>query len=216
MADWASLSREELARALYARNAPGSRAALQDACVGIAGCGGLGSNIAVMLARSGVGKLALADYDVVELSNLNRQQYTLRQVGQPKVSALKELLLGINPYIDVAAYYGRVEECNCVELFGDCAVVCEAFDDPLGKAMLVDALLSGSMRVRLVCASGMAGLGSCNDIVTRRLGTRLILCGDGRSEDNEGKGMMAPRVTVCAGHQANAALNILLAGCDGD
>lgn len=200
----------QLERMMTARHTPFVHERVKKATVGIAGLGGLGSNIAVMLARTGVGKLILADFDLVEPSNLNRQSYFIRHLGRPKTEALKEQIEEINPYVSVEIHTVRVEETNAVALFGDCDVVCEAFDDPASKAALVSALLEGRPKIKLVAASGMAGFESANSIKTVRRFENLYLCGDGTNEAKEGNGLMAPRVTVCAAHQANMALRLLL------
>lgn len=200
----------QLERMMAARHTPYVHERVKKATVGIAGLGGLGSNIAVMLARTGVGRLILADFDLVEPSNLNRQSYLMRHLGRPKTEALKEQIGEINPYVSVDTHTVRVEEANAAALFGDCDVVCEAFDDPASKATLVSALLEGRPKIKLVAASGMAGFESANSIKTVRRFENLYLCGDGTNEAREGNGLMAPRVTVCAAHQANMALRLLL------
>lgn len=202
--------KDELEALMCARHTPHVYEKFRNACVGIAGCGGLGSNIAVMLARSGVGRLIIADFDVVEPTNLNRQMYMIRHLGMLKAEALKSLTAEINPYISVEAHCVRIDADNAMEIFGDCDVVCEAFDDPENKAVLVNTLLSESSTVKVVAASGLAGLSSCNNITTRMVGNRLAVCGDGVSAAENGVGLMAPRAAVCAGHQANAALNFIL------
>lgn len=201
---------DELEELMCARHTPQVHKKFKSSCVGIAGCGGLGSNIAVMLARSGVGRLIIADFDVVEPTNLNRQMFMIRHLGMYKTEALKSLIKEINPYISVETHCVKITEENATEIFGCCDVVCEAFDDPDGKAMLVNTLLSKNKTVKIAAASGLAGLSSCNDISTRRIGERLVICGDGVSAAENGVGLMAPRVAVCAGHQANAALSFIL------
>ncbi len=201
---------EVLEHMMAARHSPAVHTAMKRACVGIAGLGGLGSNIAAMLARLGVGHLILADFDTVEPSNLNRQNYFISHLGQYKTDATADILRQINPFITVEAHTVRVTADNAVTLFGGCDVVCEAFDKADCKAELVSALLCETERVRVVCGSGMAGYGSANDIVTRRRMSRLYVCGDGQTEAANGVGLMSPRVSVCAGHQANAVLRLLL------
>ncbi len=202
--------REALSHMMAARHSPRVHEAVAGACVGVAGLGGLGSHIAVLLARTGVGRLILADYDVVDPSNLNRQHYGIRHLGMPKTDALAEQLADINPFITVETHTIRVAADNAAALFGECQVVCEAFDDPACKAELVGALLAQDPGPALVAASGMAGYGSANAITTRRRMKRLYVCGDGETEAQEGCGLMAPRVAVCAAHQANMALRLLL------
>lgn len=183
---------------------------LKNSKVAIAGLGGLGSHIAVMLARSGVGHLHLVDFDRVELSNLNRQVYTVDELGMLKTEALKGILLKINPYINVSYKNVKVYKDNIKPVFNGFGLVCEAFDDPEAKAMLVGELLSNGGRTIIVSGSGMAGYGDANDIKTEKKMSGLYLCGDGKSDAYEGIGLMAPRVMVCAGHQANMIVRLIL------
>ena len=177
--------------------------------VAVCGLGGLGSHVALALARAGIGRLDLFDFDVVDLSNLNRQQYKVSQVGLCKTEALRENILEVAPYCDIRIHTGRLTEENIPELLADADVVCEAFDRPEEKAMLVDAVTEHFPKKYLVCASGMAGLFSANMIRTRRISRRLYLCGDEVSELVPGSGLMAPRVMLCAAHQAHMILRIL-------
>ena len=176
----------------------------------IAGLGGLGSHIAVMLARSGVGHLHLVDFDRVDLSNLNRQVYGVNELGELKTEALKEILLEINPYINVSFENAKVNNDNVKPLFDGFNLVCEAFDNPKAKAMLVSELLSRDAETIIVSGSGMAGYGDANEIKTVKKMSRLYVCGDGKSDAFEGIGLMAPRVMICAGHQANMIIRLIL------
>lgn len=201
---------EVLEHMMAARYSPHVHETVKRACVGIAGLGGLGSNIAAMLARTGVGHLILADFDVVEPSNLNRQNYYVSHLGMHKTDATADIIRQINPFIEVETHTVRITEDNAADIFGGCDVVCEAFDNPVCKAELVSALLSSSDTIRIVAGSGMAGYGSSNEILTRKRMSRLYVCGDGETAAANGVGLMAPRVSVCAGHQANMALRLLL------
>ncbi|APG27889.1 thiamine biosynthesis protein ThiF [Syntrophotalea acetylenivorans] len=201
---------KELEAQLVARHSPGVHKRLKQATVGIAGLGGLGSPIAVALARSGIGRLILVDFDVVEPSNLNRQQYFVDQLGQPKAHALKDTLARINPYVTVEAHVLRLTPENVSELFSEVDVQVEAFDAAEQKAMLVETFLSQCPGKPLVAGSGMAGFGPSNNIVTRRAAGNLYLVGDGETAAAPGTGLMAPRVGVAAHHQANAVLRLLL------
>lgn len=202
--------KDTLEELLYARHTPMIQDKFKKACVGIAGLGGLGSNIAVNLARTGIGRLVIADHDTVDPTNLNRQQYRIRHLGMYKTDALKAELGEINPYVEIINVNRKVTEENAAEIFGGCDIVCEAFDNAECKAMLVNTLLEKLPEVKVVAASGLAGLGSCNDIRTRKIVSRLIICGDGVSEAGCGTGLMAPRAAVCAGHQSNAVLQLIL------
>lgn len=180
--------------------------------VAVAGLGGLGSHIAVMLARCGVGQLRLIDFDRVELTNINRQIYELSDIGRYKADALQDKLARINPYLTVYAHIEKVTPDNLQELFADADIVCEAFDDPVQKAMLVNGILTKFPDKPVVAASGVAGFGDCNAIQTHRAFANLYICGDGSCEVSDTLGLLAPRVMVCAGHQANKVIELLANG----
>ncbi len=183
---------------------------LAKACVGIAGLGGLGSNIAMMLARSGIGRLLLIDFDSVEPSNLNRQHYMISHLGIPKSEAIKDLILQANPYIHLDTRCLKITGENAPELFRGCDLVCEAFDKPEAKAELVNSLLENCPDLPLISGSGMAGYGSSNTIRTEKAMKNLYLCGDKVSGIESVGSLMAPRVQICAAHEANMALRLLL------
>ncbi len=206
--------RDALEAMLCARHTPGVHERVKAARVAVAGLGGLGSNIALSLARTGVGCLHLIDFDVVEPSNLNRQQYAIRHLGMPKAEALSAQIAEINPFVRVIAEQIRLTEQNVAQVLAEDGVVCEAFDSPQAKAMLANTLMEKCPQKYIVAASGMAGYGSANAITTRKVMGRLYICGDGQTAAQPGRGLMAPRVAVCAGHQANMALRILLGETD--
>ncbi len=183
---------------------------LQASEVAIAGLGGLGSHIAVMLARSGVGKLHLVDFDKVDVSNLNRQEYDIRHLGRLKTEALSERLREINPYLELIVDTVRVTPENVSALFSRQRIVCEAFDVPEQKAMLINTLLAQCPNTIVVAGNGMAGFGDANTIRTRKAGSRLYVCGDEQTDVQAGIGLMAARVSVCAGHQANQVIGLIL------
>ncbi len=203
-------SANELEALMMARHTPGVHARIAKSRIGIAGAGGLGSNIAIALARIGVGQLVIADFDQVEPSNLNRQQYFIDQIGLPKVIALKENLQRINPYVKIETFNGRIDPHNLTQVFAGVDVMVEAFDAPDQKAMLTTTHLQQSPDCPLVAASGMAGYASSNSIQTRKIRKNFYLVGDQITAAEPGQGLMAPRVSVAAGHQANAVLRILL------
>ena len=205
------ITREEIRAALTARHSRPLQDKLDGAHVAVAGLGGLGSHVAVFLARAGVGHLHLVDFDRVELTNLNRQNYLLRHVGMYKTDALLEQLKEINPYLDLRTDCVKVTERNLSELFAEDDIVCEAFDRPEAKAMLVNGILEHFPQAFLVSASGMAGYSDSNRIQTRKITDHFYLCGDGIevSEASEGKGLMAPKVAVCAGHEADLVLRLI-------
>jgi len=201
---------EELERLMAARHTPGVHASLKRASVGIAGAGGLGSAVAVALARVGVGRLVVADFDVVEPSNLNRQQYFIDQIGLFKVEALACNLHRINPYVTVETHCLHLGPENIPAVFSGCRIVVEAFDRADMKAMLVNRVLESMPECTVVAASGVAGYGPNNSISTRRVSRRLYLTGDSVSEAEPGSGLMAPRVGIAAHHQANQVVRLIL------
>ena len=201
---------EEMEALLTARHTPGVHDKVKRATVGIAGVGGLGSAVAIALARTGVGRLIIVDFDLVEPSNLNRQQYFLDQIGQPKVYALRDTLGRINPHVHVAACHLRLTPGNISEVFGAVDILVEAFDRADQKAMLVENFSTRFPDKPVVAGSGMAGYGPANRVTTRRAFGKVYLCGDGETAAAPGVGLMAPRVGVAAHHQANAVLRLLL------
>lgn len=202
-------SREEVRQALVLRHGETLQQRFEKAKVAVCGLGGLGSNVAIALARCGIGGLHLIDFDRVDLSNLNRQQYRMNQIGMPKPEALKEELLEINPYLQIRTDTVRLTEENIPELLKDADCICEAFDMPETKAMLTNCVLTCFPEKYLVGASGMAGLGDSNSIRTRRILPHYYLCGDGVSDVEQFGSLVAPRVMLCAAHQANQILEII-------
>lgn len=203
-------SKEDINQALWERHSLETQEKLSKGRVAIAGLGGLGSNVAFALARMGVGHLHLIDFDRVDLTNLNRQQYFLKHVGRNKTDALKEQLLEINPYLEIITDCVRVTEENLIFLFQEEDIICEAFDDPDAKAMLACGILEHFPDKKLVSASGLAGYESSNLIHTRRVSRNFYLCGDEKTEAVYGKGLMAPRAALCAAHEANMITRLLL------
>ncbi len=183
---------------------------LKNAVVGIAGLGGLGSNVAVALTRLRVGKLILVDYDLVEESNLNRQNYFPDQIGRHKVDASIENLHRINPEANLEGHKLRLTPEKIVETFKDAHVIAECFDRADQKQMIVETVLSRMQDVPIVSVSGLAGYGRSNEIVTRRISDRLTLIGDTVSGIGPGVPLTAPRVGIAAYHQANAITEILM------
>lgn len=204
------LSEQEMDALLIERHGIEYHRKIKSAHVAVAGLGGLGSNVAVMLARAGVGSLHLVDFDRVDGSNLNRQIYKMKHLGMKKTEALTEEIREINPYIRISADTVKVTEENAREVFAADAIICEAFDAAENKAMLVSTLLSRLPETVIVAGSGMAGFGSGNRIRTRKRMRRLYLCGDETSDIADGICLMAPRVTLCAAHQANMILRLIL------
>ncbi|MCD2256379.1 sulfur carrier protein ThiS adenylyltransferase ThiF [Lactobacillus sp. CC-MHH1034] len=203
---------ETVYREMKARNVQDSTDQLAAAHVTIAGAGGLGSNIAIALTRIGVGHLTLIDFDVVELSNLNRQQFKLSQIGVPKVVALKQNLQEFNPFIEIKTVQTKIEHDNVAALFAEADIICEAFDDPAAKAMLLDAATEFYPDKSIVMGTGMAGVHSSNTVVTKHPRPNLYIAGDGTSVGTEG--LMAPRVMIAAGHEANMIVRLILGKTD--
>lgn len=202
-------SEEDFEQALVSRHTPGVHEKVKEAKVAIAGLGGLGSNIAIMLARIGVGHLRLIDFDVVEPSNLNRQQYFIRHLGMRKTEAMLEILKEVNPYIQVEVVDAFVNEGN-LDLFQEAEIVVEAFDGAASKALLVNGMLEKYPDKYIVAASGLAGYYSNNTILTKRITDKFYLIGDDVSGAKPGSGLMAPRAALAASHQANTVLRIIM------
>ena len=185
---------------------PEEKTRLEQAMVGIAGAGGLGSNVAAHLVRAGVRRLVIADFDVVSPSTLNRQFFFRDQVGRRKVEALAENLRRIEPGLELTLHDVRLDAANLPPLFGACDVVVEAFDNVESKSALLSALRDRPV----VSASGLAGWGRSNAMKIRRLGTNLVLVGDCASDVRAGLAPQSARVGIAAAMQANAALALLL------
>jgi len=203
-------SPEEFECFMTARHTPGIHQKIKKSVVGIAGLGGLGSTIAIALARIGVGKLILVDFDVVEPSNLNRQQYFVHQIGMLKVEALQKNVAAINPYVKIQVSQEKLDRNNVERIFKEAEVVVEAFDHAEEKAMLINAVSEKMPDKYIVAASGVAGYGDNNEIKTVRFSSKIFIVGDQQTAAQPGVGLMAPRVGIVAHHQANTVLRILL------
>ena len=201
--------RNEWIAALEERHGKELQEKFSSAAVAVCGLGGLGSNIAIALARAGIGRLILIDFDRVDITNLHRQQYKVNQIGRYKTEALLENLLEIAPYMKADVFTERITEDNFAALLKDADIICEAFDDAQSKAMLVNGVLEKLPHCYLIAASGMAGMGTPNAIRTRKITKRFYLCGDGESDTADTMGLVAPRVMLCAAHQAHTVLRIL-------
>ena len=177
--------------------------------VAVCGLGGLGSNISLALARAGISKIHLIDFDRVDLSNINRQQYMISQIGMKKTDAMRENILNAIPYCNIRTDFIKVSEDNLTELLKDDDIICEAFDNPECKAMLVNGVLEKFPDKYIVAASGMAGMDSPNIIKTRKITEHFYLCGDGVSDVSESTSLVCPRVMICAAHQAHTVLRII-------
>ena len=200
------VTEKEFYDALAGRIGKGEACKLRDSAVGIAGLGGLGSNIAVILARSGVGRLVIADHDTVELSNIHRQCYPLESIGMKKTDAVMMEINRVNPFCKVEKHDIELDE-SSLDIFSDCDIVCEAFDSAENKIMLIEGL--SAMGKTVISGNGMAGKGPANSIITRKVGDSIYICGDGVSDVTTEGSLMPSRVTVCAAHQANAVIRII-------
>ena len=182
---------------------------LKTKCVGIAGCGGLGSNCAVALARVGIGKLIIADFDVIIESNLNRQYFFYDQIGQKKVFALRENINRINLAVIVEAHDIKLKSKDILKIYKDCDVIVEAFDLADQKQMIIETVLAEMPEKSIVSGVGLAGWGDSNSIKVKQIGN-LFICGDEKKEASEKMPPLAPRVGIVANMEANVVMEILL------
>jgi sulfur carrier protein ThiS adenylyltransferase len=185
------------------------RAQLQHFTVGIAGCGGLGSNCAVALARTGVGKLVIADFDTIQESNLNRQYFFNSQIGEKKVLALRSNLIRINPDVKVEAHELKLDEHNIPDIFKNCQVIVEAFDLASMKQMIIETVVRELPEKYIVSGVGLAGYGKCDGFKKIKHG-KLIVCGDMESEVSDENPPLAPRVAIVANMEADVVVELLL------
>lgn len=205
----AALSREEWLSALAERHGAARQERFSKGRVAICGLGGLGSRVAELLTRAGVGYLRLLDFDRLEPTNLNRQWYFMEQLGMYKAEALAENLRRITPYVELDVHVVRITEENFSSLLKDVDVVVEAFDTAACKAMLVNGVREKLPHCPLVAASGMAGFASANAMRVRRLSDNFYLCGDGRSDVHAGDGLYGARVNICSAQEALTVLQLL-------
>lgn len=182
---------------------------LKTKCIGIAGCGGLGSNCAVALARVGIGKLIIADFDVIVESNLNRQYFFYDQIGQKKAYALRENINRINPSVIVEAHDIKLKPADILKFYKDCDVIVEAFDLAEMKQMIIETVLSEMPKKHIVSGVGLAGWGDTNSLKVQQIGN-LYICGDSTKEVSEKMPPLAPRVGIVANMEANVVMEILL------
>ncbi len=200
---------EELEALMVSRHTPGVHKKLKNSTVGIAGLGGLGSTIAISLARIGVGKLIISDFDVVEPSNLNRQQYFYDQIGKFKTDATLENLKRINPYVEIEKHNIYLNETNIKQIYSSVDVMIEAFDNPKCKSMIANEF--GNLKeIPLIMASGMAGYSDISLIKAKKISSNIYVVGDLINAAKPGSGLMSPRVGVVANYQANIALQIIM------
>ncbi len=202
-------TKEDIFSALEMRHGRDFQQKMSAASVAVCGLGGLGSNIAIALARAGIGRLHVIDFDKVDISNLNRQQYSVDQIGEYKTRALSDILSRIAPYCEITADCVRLTDSDIPELLKNDDVICEALDSADQKAMLVNCVLESLPEKYLVSGSGMAGIGSANRIKTRKVTEHFFVCGDEESDVEQAGSLVSARVMVCAAHEALAAINII-------
>jgi sulfur carrier protein ThiS adenylyltransferase len=189
---------------------------LKSKTVGIAGCGGLGSNCAVALARVGIGKLIIADFDVIIESNLNRQYFFYDQIGQKKVFALAENIHKINPFTHVVPFDVNLGPSEIVTVFEGCDLIVEAFDQAEMKEMIIETVITRLPMTPLIVGNGMAGFGKSNQLKVEKISETLYVCGDGFHEISNDLPPLAPRVGIVSNMQANLALQLLLGNTNQD
>ncbi len=198
---------KKLNQSIFERNVPGITGILKKKKVGIAGLGGVGSNVAVSLVRSGIGSLVIADFDRVEVSNLNRQHYFLDDVGKRKVDALARQLRNINPELILCLHAGKLDQNNIISVFKEVDLLIEAFDKAEDKSWLIEKWCENFPGKPVICASGLGGYGNTESLKVMKSGN-IYICGDGQSEMS--LGLSASRVAIVANMQANTAVELLV------
>ncbi len=192
---------------IFSRNVPGTTEILQKSCIGIAGCGGLGSNAAASLVRAGIGSLILVDFDRVEKSNLNRQFFFQSDIGKKKVEALSLHLKAINPEVKLISHTCEITPGNVAELFGSADLLIEAFDRAERKKWLIESWCRSFPGKPVVCGNGLSGIGKFDELKVTKIGN-IYFCGDGKS--NMTMGLCSARVAIVSNMEANTAIEILI------
>jgi sulfur carrier protein ThiS adenylyltransferase len=186
------------------------REKIKDKTIGIAGCGGLGSNAAISLARIGIMKFVLVDFDCIDESNLNRQYYFRDQIGIKKIVALSDNIWKIDRNIQIEAHDIKIQSSEVKAIFGKCDIIIEAFDKSDAKTMLIESALEHLPDIPLIIGNGMAGFGGFDQLKILQWAKNVFVCGDGLSEIGEEMPPLGPRVAIVANMQANLALELLL------
>ena len=200
----------DMQHTLEARHGREVQRRFKQATVGIMGIGGLGSAVVLSLAKIGIGRLIIADHDVVVLSNIHRQHYFIDQIGMKKTVALKKTLVRVNPFVSITALDIKLTEKNIPKLFGDVDVLVECLDDPAMKAQALRTVIQNLPETDYIGASGVAGYGDSNSIACRKIKDRIFIVGDGTSDARDSSGLFAPRVGIAAHHQANQVVRLIL------
>lgn len=195
---------------IFSANPAGTVEKLSSKRVFIAGAGGLGSNVAMMLARSGVGFLSIADFDKVAPSNLNRQFFFTDQIRQSKVAALADNLRRAIPTIRLGLHEDKLTPDNMPFLIpANVDVICECFDNPECKAQITEFALTQRGNIPLVTVSGLSGYDDLSSMKIEQRGPNWYVIGDGSSEATI-DGTISTRVTFAAAMQAHTVVRILL------
>ncbi len=197
----------ELKNTIFERNVPNTTEIFQNSTIGIAGCGGLGSNIAVSLVRAGIGKLVLADFDVVEPSNLNRQYFFQEDIGREKVYVLAKHLKNINPEIELEIYNKKLVKEDIKKIYKDVDIMVEAFDKAESKAWLIESWCINFPKKEIVCASGISSIGNIDKMIVKKTG-KIYFIGDGVTDMSEG--LNSAKVAIASNMQASVVMEILL------
>ena len=205
-------SEQEYDVAFTNRNGAAVHQTMKDMTIGIAGLGGLGSNVALMLVRAGVKKLVIADNDIVGLPHLNRQNYMFKHIGCKKTDATEDVLLSVNPYLEIEKHAVKIDTTNAKTIFGECDAICEAMDKSDEKADFANTILRECPDIFIVSGSGMAGYGRSNAITTKKSLKELYICGDMGDLEDRAEFVLSPRSQICAGHIANTMVALLMGG----
>jgi sulfur carrier protein ThiS adenylyltransferase len=183
-------------------------AKLEATHIGIAGVGGLGSNIANALVRTGFKSFEIIDYDLIDASNLNRQNYFLDEIGQAKVDVTAKRLKQINPDVSVSTSKTKLDSKNIGNYFGSADIVFEAFDTIESKALILEVF--GNTDKLLIMGSGMAGISNRKDLKIHQLRKNVFVVGDGSTQVSQNNPPLAPRVIACASLMASVAIEQIL------
>ena len=194
---------------LFGKIDPEIRNKISNKTIGIAGAGGLGSNVAVSLARCGIDKLVIADFDKVEYSNLNRQHYFLGQVGQFKVEALLENLKKINPFVEVVIYKNELNSQNVNNIFSDVDILVEALDKAEVKQMLIENWVENNPEKPIIIASGIYGFGDFEKLKIKVV-DKIYICGDEETEIENNYSPLSPKVNIVANMQSDLVIKLLV------
>ena len=196
---------EDIREKVLERQDPIVNEKLKDAKVSILGCGGLGSNIAMTLARSGIGELYLYDFDLIEYSNLNRQNFTLDELGGDKAELTKKKIESTLPYVKCHNQNIYLDTESMDSIVDRTDIFIEAFDNKESKTMLFDYFV-GRQDKYLITGNGVSGLGELSDIKIKQI-ENVIMIGDFNSNPDEG--LYLAYVSLIANLEALTAIKII-------